>query len=725
MSGYGRAFQQVARRGFGAERHRRHRVRADVERKDLQHAQRERERPARQSPDHEGCQLSNVVGEVVRQEAPDVDERRPSLLDTGDDRREVVVEEDQVCSLARDVRTRRTHRDPDVRLVERRYVVDPIARHRDDMPPKSQRPGDAELVLRRHARNHGPAAVDECTEFSIVSGQVATDQHGVRWSAQAHLGGDGRRGRRVVAGHHDNRDAGTPAGVQRLPDVGPWRVLQPEHPEQGHARLSLLDRGGRRGAGQGPHGHGDHAQPAGGHRIDLRMGSLIPGTQGQHGVGGALHEHRAVQHHGHPSPPGIEREPGLIDVAPSQRVSVDPDPAREDVQRSLHGVAMRHPRPVDLEHVAVRAAHRRFGQARHGWMAARWLDVQVGIRCVPRLGDGHPSLRQPGLHDRHLVPGQRAGLVGADDRRRAEGLDRLQIPDEDVALRHLLGTPREGQRDGRQQGLGDEGDGDPDGEDEPLRGRVPEQEGDPEERRADAEGDGGDQPDDAPELSGQRRDRLRSGGAEQRQLGEPCPTTGGVDQGQALSLDHERAGEHGLARLDARRIALAGEHGRVQPQCDRPHDRAIRRDAVAGRQREDIPDDDVRRGHLLPAPVPEDGHLRREQRLQPLCRPVGPGLLDEREDGVENDHSDDRDAQLRHACQHGQSGRGPQHEGEEVGQLVQEPAHGRVAPRRRQDVRAVDPKSLGRRCRRQPRRGHLVGTFSVHDLSQGRRLQRR
>ena len=49
---------------------------------------------------------------------------------------------------------------------------------------------------------------------------------------------------------------------------------------------------------------------------------------------------------------------------------------------------------------------------------------------------------------------QRAGLVSADEGRRAEGLDRFETTDQCAACRHLPGTHRQRQADRREQALG-------------------------------------------------------------------------------------------------------------------------------------------------------------------------------------------------------------------------------------------------------------------------------
>ena len=58
----------------------------------------------------------------------------------------------------------------------------------------------------------------------------------------------------------------------------------------------------------------------------------------------------------------------------------------------------------------------------------------------------------------HLVAGERAGLVGADHRDRAERLDRRQPADDRVAARHRLHADRQRDRQHRGQTLRDRGD---------------------------------------------------------------------------------------------------------------------------------------------------------------------------------------------------------------------------------------------------------------------------
>ena len=92
---------------------------------------------------------------------------------------------------------------------------------------------------------------------------------------------------------------------------------------------------------------------------------------------------------------------------------------------------------------------------------------------------------------------------------------------------------------------------------------------------------------------------------------------------------------------------------------------------------------------LAGATIADDGRHARQEIAQALGSTLGAMLLGKREQPVEDDDDDDRDGELRHPGQEGQSGRAPQHDGEEVKELAGQHPPGRRRRRTRQDVRAV------------------------------------
>ena len=118
----------------------------------------------------------------------------------------------------------------------------------------------------------------------------------------------------------------------------------------------------------------------------------------------------------------------------------------------LGRLAARLPGPLGRE---LRGAARR-DRARRG--APSTGSAPTAAATSPSLSrSSSPSGVQ--IRDRaHPVLGQRPGLVGADDRRRAERLDRAQPLDERAAAREARHADRERERDRRQQPLGHVGD---------------------------------------------------------------------------------------------------------------------------------------------------------------------------------------------------------------------------------------------------------------------------
>ena len=89
------------------------------------------------------------------------------------------------------------------------------------------------------------------------------------------------------------------------------------------------------------------------------------------------------------------------------------------------------------------------------------------------------------MPNHHVVLGQRTGLVGANDRRGAERLDRGQVTDEDVALCHALGGQHERQGQRREQPFRHHGDDDADRENEGLPERDADHPAEREEQETD------------------------------------------------------------------------------------------------------------------------------------------------------------------------------------------------------------------------------------------------
>ena len=139
-------------------------------------------------------------------------------------------------------------------------------------------------------------------------------------------------------------------------------------------------------------------------------------------------------------------------------------------------------------------------------------DLPVG--SVAGAGHLEGPRRRPQPPDRHLVLGERAGLVGADDGGAAEGLHGRQPADDRPAAGHPRDPDRQGDGDRRRQALGDGADGQRDRCGEHLHGPLAADHADGEGDRGQREDHHGEDAAEPGDLAGQRGGQRR-GGADQ------------------------------------------------------------------------------------------------------------------------------------------------------------------------------------------------------------------
>ena len=192
--------------------------------------------------EHDAEEHGHDLTDVGRQEVPeklaDVLVDRSPLLDCTDDRREVVVCEHDVGRFLRDVGPGDSHRDADVRRLERGGVVDSVPGHRDDIAPSLQRLDDPQLVLGVDACVNGDLANDAVEHLIGHPGDLRAADGACTAGGDPELLGDHRSGPRMVAGDHDRADAcGSRAG-----DGGPGLLTRRvDHPDQSEEDQILLD----------------------------------------------------------------------------------------------------------------------------------------------------------------------------------------------------------------------------------------------------------------------------------------------------------------------------------------------------------------------------------------------------------------------------------------------------------------------------------------------------
>ena len=160
----------------------------------------------------------------------------------------------------------------------------------------------------------------------------------------------------------------------------------------------------------------------------------------------------------------------------------------------------------------------------------------------------------PRTVDLHAVLGERAGLVGADDVGRPEGLDRAQALDERSPARETTDADRQRERDRRQQTLRHVRDEQADREDDRVRDRQPGERADRDERHCGDDRYEGDELRDAADLDLQRAVLVPGALRERSDAAQLGGHTGRGDDPAGVAAVQPRAAEDEIrARRAARR----------------------------------------------------------------------------------------------------------------------------------------------------------------------------
>jgi hypothetical protein len=439
----------------------------------------------------------------------------------------------------------------------------------------------------------------------------------------------------MVPGDHHDPHPSALCLADRHTRLGPRRVDDADHPQVHQLAFELLQRferlvgrpRRRRGldVGERPVGDCERAERQVGQPLDVGgdlrsadvgqpldlAGDPLVGATGQQHVGGALrhdvdaalpldvglegaHELalRCEGHLGHPL------ETGLAGLGDAQL-------GLGHQEGGLGGIALHGPFP------AVLAQHRVVGEAPagqhepdlvgHGGVAIAQrasVDHDVALRSVAR--PRHLGHAGPGDHrgHRHLVAGQGAGLVRADDRCRSQRLDRGQLLDDGALAGHALDPQRQHDRQDGRQALGHRRDRQrhPDEQHvDQVGGAVHvggHQDGGDHHDGDDHHGDGQRAP-DALDLALQRRALLLGAAEQAGDVAHLGVHAGRGDHRAAAPTGHGGAAEHHVDAVPQR--DRAGERGRVLenrfalPRQRRLRHRERRRLHQAGVGRQRVP----------------------------------------------------------------------------------------------------------------------------------------
>ncbi len=338
----------------------------------------------------------------------------------------------------------------------------------------------------------------------------------------------------------------------------------------------------------------------------------------------------------------------------------------------------------------------------------------------------HAKARPAGvdLADCHLVLGERAGLVRADDGRRAERLDRGELADDGAALRHALHAEREGDGRDRREPLGDGRDREahrleqelvpaavalqhPAREEHAPRGRGSPRGCACRSRRASRSSG-------VVRSRGRRisADRCPSSRARARRDDDRAPLAANdarADEEHRRPVAERRVVRHCGARVFQHGDALARERALLGGQVDGLQQARVRGDRVAGLDLEHVAGHELRRRDHLHFVASTHARVGRLHLLERLERGLGATLLEKPEQRVEHDDEQNGGRRRRSArasarpCDRsvddGDHGRDEERENDRVRELPEQLQERALADGLRELVRAVT---------REARRGFAV-----------------
>jgi hypothetical protein len=524
----------------------------------------------------------------------------------------------------------------------------------------------------------------------------------------------------VIAGDHLHADAGGVADRHRFHRLPPRRVDQAEEAEEDEVALGVglgelgdpvdvLARGGEEALAAGRDPVGPVLPARGVDRDGLAVAALV-GAHGEQALGRALEEDHVaarmvVVERRHVLPLGGEGD----GVEPRQIarlvVGIEVGLAAEDDQSGLHRVAFRDPVVAVAPDGGVVAEHPDAQDLAQvipvGGLEAAAVGAEAALGGVADPLDlDHVVGEADGAHG-HLVAGQRAGLVGADRRDRAQRLDGRQAADDGVAPCHALDPDGEGDGHHRGEALGDGGDRDGDGGEEhlaPVAGPDDD---------ADGEGQGGKAEDREAQRLRERVEALHQRRLELLDVGEHAADPadlGGVagahDDAGAVAGGDEGAGigeagavaDRGVRvhRADGLRDGgrLAGKGGLLGLEVADADEADVGGDAVAGVEEDDVAGDEVGRPRCGGACRRAGPRRRGEDGANALEGALGATLLDEADDGDDEDDAEDHAAVEPFAEGPGDDPGGEQEVDEEVVELGEETGERRAFGAGGQAVRA-------------------------------------
>ena len=435
-------------------------------------------------------------------------------------------------------------------------------------------------------------------------------------------------------------------------------------------------------------------------------------TARQHTLHSPLHEHHssaiAVMQCGHALESRIEGDLVEARGCVAQQVFIHASLAGDHQQGCLGRISGNPPLPLgrldERRVVAQHASHQQFvhGAFYVGGISAKAdrTDWRIAVPADLVAVAGCPKLAH-----RHLVFGQRAGLVRADHRRAAQRLDRRQAPHNRSPTSHPCNPDCKRHGDRRGQALGNGADRQRYRRHEHLQPVLAAQNSDPKGQRRQCQNDHQHHVREFRHGAGERRGEHIGLTDHARNASGLCALAGLHDKPKALARhDHGAREDHVCAISEwgirtkrfavlADRSRFAGQRGLGRIHRARIDDPQVGGHAISGSQPHQI----ARHQRAGVQPLSGSAAMHRgiagHASRQRGERVLGPPLLDEAHQSVDQDHAHYDAGVDEFTEEEGNGGRRQQDVDQRLVHLQHEAQQRAPAGRRRQLVRTVGNKS--------------------------------
>ena len=565
-----------------------------------------------------------------------------------DDRCKVIIGQHHIRRALRHIGTGNTHGAADVGRLERRSVVDAVARHRHDLAALLVSLDDANLMLRRYPGKHR-ILVD--IPFQVALFHLVQLLAGERFVLGAHhpqLPGNRDRRRHMVPGNHHSADSRFLAQAHRPLR---FRTRWIDHPDKAAEYQVFLPLIFRRKLLHIAVGHAEHAQRARRHLLVSAL-QLTPhllihrgGKAAALAGGTALHQQ-------------IRR--ALCDDA--ILLIVEPVHRRHHLAGRLEGDF------ADSGHAALQLILRH-GRSRQkcglGWVALYFIARNGAVVAQRRQFQNTSGLGvllcqhavvAGYLYHRHLVLRERSCFIRADDAGAAERFHGWHAAHNGPAVCHAAHAHGQNDRDNRRQPLGNRGHRQADGNHEHIQRLYALDQPHNKDHRADC------QRADAKHLARMGQTLLQGGLGRFFRMDHVgdfaylCFHSGGHRHADTAPGRNAAAGiQHILAVAERRfipadklrrffhRQGFAGQCGFLRTQVVRFQNAQIGRYKIALRQKHDIAGNDLFRGDFDPLAVAHHNGFGRSELFQRIDRLFGAALLCDTDHRIDDDDKQNDD----------------------------------------------------------------------------------